>query len=203
MVYLPVLGLSVIAMVPFIIIAEKKRKMKAVFVAAVATLSVASYGLYLFSDGLWGMVAALFVFFTAFNLLEATLPSLISKIAFAGGKGTAMGVYSSSQFFGAFCGGLMGGFVWSSYGMANVFLVCAVILFVWFMVALGMKSPRHMSSLLRHIEIETDAQAKEITDKLLAVKGVLDVGISVDDSTAYLKVDNELLDEKELDAIIS
>ncbi len=203
MVYLPVLGLSVVAMVPFIIIAEKKRKMKAVFVAAVATLSVASYGLYLFSDGLWGMVAALFVFFTAFNLLEATLPSLISKIAFAGGKGTAMGVYSSSQFFGAFCGGLMGGFVWSSYGMANVFLVCAVILFVWFMVALGMKSPRHMSSLLRHIEIETDAQAKEITDKLLAVKGVLDVGISVDDSTAYLKVDNELLDEKELDAIIS
>ncbi len=203
MVYLPVLGLSVIAMVPFIIIAEKKRKMKAVFVAAVATLSVASYGLYLFSDGLWGMVAALFVFFTAFNLLEATLPSLISKIAFAGGKGTAMGVYSSSQFFGAFCGGLMGGFVWSSYGMANVFLVCAVILFVWFMVALGMKSPRHMSSLLKHIEIETDAQAKEITDKLLAVKGVLDVGISVDDSTAYLKVDNELLDEKELDAIIS
>ncbi len=203
MVYLPVLGLSVIAMVPFIIIAEKKRKMKAVFVAAVATLSVASYGLYLFSDGLWGMVAALFVFFTAFNLLEATLPSLISKIAFAGGKGTAMGVYSSSQFFGAFCGGLMGGFVWSSYGMANVFLVCAVVLFVWFMVALGMKSPRHMSSLLKHIEIETDAQAKEITDKLLAVKGVLDVGISVDDSTAYLKVDNELLDEKELDAIIS
>ncbi|MEO1889307.1 MAG: MFS transporter [Cycloclasticus sp.] len=203
MVYLPVLGLSVIAMVPFVIIAEKKRKMKAVFVAAVATLSVASYGLYVLNDGLWGMVAMLFVFFTAFNLLEATLPSLISKIAFAGGKGTAMGVYSSSQFFGAFCGGLMGGFVWSSYGMANVFLVCAVVLFIWFVVALGMESPRHMSSLLKHIEIETDAQAKEITDKLLAVKGVLDVGISVDDSTAYLKVDNDLLDEEELDAIIS
>ncbi len=203
MVYLPVLGLSVIAMVPFVIVAEKKRKMKTVFVAAVATLSVASYGLYVLNDGLWGMVAMLFVFFTAFNLLEATLPSLISKIAFAGGKGTAMGVYSSSQFFGAFCGGLMGGFVWNSYGMASVFLVCAVVLFVWFVVALGMESPRHMSSLLKHIEIETDAQAKEITDKLLAVKGVLDVGISVDDSTAYLKVDNDLLDEKELDAIIS
>ncbi|HIL92110.1 MAG TPA: MFS transporter [Cycloclasticus sp.] len=203
MVYLPVLGLSVVAMVPFVIVAEKKRKMKTVFVAAVATLSVASYGLYVLNDGLWGMVAMLFVFFTAFNLLEATLPSLISKIAFAGGKGTAMGVYSSSQFFGAFCGGLMGGFVWNSYGMASVFLVCAVVLFVWFVVALGMESPRHMSSLLKHIEIETDAQAKEITDKLLAVKGVLDVGISVDDSTAYLKVDNDLLDEKELDAIIS
>ncbi|ORU93241.1 MAG: MFS transporter [Cycloclasticus sp. symbiont of Bathymodiolus heckerae] len=203
MVYLPVLGLSVIAMVPFIIIAEKKRKMKAVFVGAVAVLSVACLGLYLFSDNLWGMGATLFVFFTAFNLLEATLPSLISKIAFAGGKGTAMGVYSSAQFFGAFCGGLMGGLVWDAYGLANVFLVCSAILFMWFLAAFSMQSPRHMSSLLKHVTIESDAQAKEITDKLLAVKGVLDVGISADDSTAYLKVDNELLDEKELDAIIS
>ena len=203
MVYLPVLGLSVVAMVPFIIIAEKKRKMKLVFVSAIATLSLASLGLYLFSGSLWGMVASLFVFFTAFNLLEASLPSLISKIAFAGGKGTAMGVYSSAQFFGAFCGGLIGGLVWSQYGLLDVFLVCAVILFVWFLVALSMKSPRHMSSLLKNVDVETDEQAKQITDKLLAVKGVLDVGISVDDSTAYLKVDNELLDEAALDAIIS
>lgn len=203
MVYLPVLGLSIIAMIPFVIIAEKKRKMKSVFVGAVGVLSLACLGLYLFSGGLWGMVAVLFVFFTAFNLLEATLPSLISKIAFAGGKGTAMGVYSSAQFFGAFCGGLMGGLVWDNYGLTSVFLVCAAILAVWFLVALGMKSPRHMSSLLKHVEIQSNAQAKEITAKLLAVKGVLDVGISADDSTAYLKVDNELLDEKELDAIIS
>ena len=202
MVYLPVLGLSVIAMVPFIILAEKKRKMKVVFVSAVGALSLASAGLYLFSEHLWGMLASLFIFFTAFNLLEASLPSLISKIAFAGGKGTAMGVYSSSQFFGAFCGGLMGGLVWSTYGLATVFLVCAGILFIWFLVALSMKAPRHMSSLLRHLEVETAEQASQITDKLLAVKGVLDVGISVDDSTAYLKVDNELLDEAGLDMIL-
>ncbi|OUR86491.1 MFS transporter [Cycloclasticus sp. 44_32_T64] len=203
MVYLPVLGLSVVAMVPFIIIAEKKRKMKTVFVSAVATLSFASIGLYLFSGHLWGMVASLFIFFTAFNLLEASLPSLISKIAFAGGKGTAMGVYSSAQFFGAFCGGLMGGLVWNHYGLSEVFLVCAGILFVWALVAFSMKSPRHMSSLLKHVVVETAEQAQEITDKLLAIKGVLDVGISVDDSTAYLKVDNEFLDEAALDIIIS
>jgi len=203
MVYLPVLGLSVIAMVPFIIIAEKKRKMKTVFVSAVATLAFASVGLYLFNGHVWGMVVSLFIFFTAFNLLEASLPSLISKIAFAGGKGTAMGVYSSAQFFGAFCGGLMGGLVWSHYGLSEVFLVCAGILFVWSVVAFGMKSPRHMTSLLKHVVVETAEQAKEITDKLLAIKGVLDVGISVDDSTAYLKVDDELLDEAALDIIIS
>jgi len=189
--------------VPFIIIAEKKRKMKTVFVSAVATLSFASIGLYLFSGHLWGMVVSLFIFFTAFNLLEASLPSLISKIAFAGGKGTAMGVYSSAQFFGAFCGGLMGGLVWNHYGLSEVFLVCAGILFVWALVAFSMKSPRHMSSLLKHVVVETAEQAQEITDKLLAIKGVLDVGISVDDSTAYLKVDNEFLDEAALDIIIS
>tara|TARA_R110002074_G_scaffold81724_1_gene182959 strand:+ start:13510 stop:14859 length:1350 start_codon:yes stop_codon:yes gene_type:complete len=203
MVYLPVLALSVIAMVPFIILAEKKRKMKAVFVGAVLTLSMACLGLYQLSGNLWGMLAALFIFFTAFNLLEATLPSLISKIAFAGGKGTAMGVYSSSQFFGAFCGGIAGGLIWDAYGLSEVFLFCAVVLLLWFVVALSMKSPRHMSSLLKHLDIQTAAQAKEITDKLLAVKGVLDVGISVDDSTAYLKVDNELLDHQALDAIVS
>jgi predicted MFS family arabinose efflux permease/copper chaperone CopZ len=203
MVYLPVLALSVLAMVPFIILAEKKRKMKAVFVGAVLTLSMACLGLYQLSGNLWGMLAALFIFFTAFNLLEATLPSLISKIAFAGGKGTAMGVYSSSQFFGAFCGGIAGGLIWGAYGLSEVFLFCAIILLLWFVVALSMKPPRHTSSLLKHLDAQTAAQAKEITDKLLAVKGVLDVVISVDDSTAYLKVDNELLDHQALDAIVS
>jgi len=201
MVYLPVLVLSIIVMIPFVIVAEKERKMKLVFVGAVGTLSLACFGLYLFGGQLWGMLASLFVFFIAFNLLEATLPSLVSKIAFAGGKGTAMGVYSSSQFFGAFCGGLIGGFVWDSYGLSSVFLMCACVLFVWFLVAFSMESPKHMTSLLKHLELETAEQAKQITAKLFAIKGVLDVGISVDDSTAYLKVDNDLLDEDALDAI--
>ena len=202
LVYLPVLGLSVLAMIPFIILAEKKRQMKKVFVGAVATLSAACLGLYLFGGSLWGMLAGLFVFFTAFNLLEASLPSLISKIAFAGGKGTAMGVYSSSQFFGAFCGGLCGGLIWDTFGLSEVFLFCSAVLLLWLVVAFSMKSPRHMTSLLKHIELETTEQAKEITDKLLAVRGVLDVGVSLDDSTAYLKVDTELLDRQALDAII-
>ncbi|MBL4744395.1 MAG: MFS transporter [Cycloclasticus sp.] len=203
MVYLPVLALSVAAMVPFIIIAEKKRKMKVIFVGAVGTLSAACVGMYFFSGQLWGMLFMLWLFFTAFNLLEATLPSLISKIAFAGGKGTAMGVYSSAQFFGAFCGGLLGGYVWDAVGLSEVFLLCAAVLFVWFIIAFSMQSPRHMSSLLKHVDIQSAEQAKQITDKLLAVKGVLDVGLSADDSTAYLKVDNDLLDESAVDAILS
>ena len=202
MVYLPVLVISIIAMVPFVIIAETKHKMKTVFVSAIAALSAASLGLFLFGDSLWSMLAMLLVFFIAFNLLEAILPSLVSKIAFAGGKGTAMGVYSSSQFFGAFCGGVIGGVVWGNYGINSVFLVCSSVLFIWFLVAVSMKNPRHVSSLIKHFEPESTEQIKVITAKLQAVKGVLDIGIAVDDSTVYLKVDNDLLDTEALEAAL-
>jgi len=202
-IYLPVLLLSIIAMVPFVIIAEKKQKMKLVFVGAIGVLSLTSLGLYFYGTTLVGFLMCLFIYFAAFNLLEATLPSIVSKMSFAEGKGTAMGVYSSSQFFGAFCGGILGGSIYSQFGMSEVFLACAGILFVWFLVALSMKSPRHVSTLLKHFEAESTSQVDEITAKLLATEGILDVGISIDDSTIYLKVDHQLLDEQALDKIIS
>ena len=108
-VYLPVMVLSVAAMVPFIILAERKRRMKQVFLGAVVALGLAELGLSQGFHTLGGIAVALFVFFTAFNLLEATLPSLISRVAPPAAKGTAMGVYSTSQFFGAFLGGSLGG----------------------------------------------------------------------------------------------
>ncbi|ORU89630.1 MAG: MFS transporter [Cycloclasticus sp. symbiont of Poecilosclerida sp. M] len=201
MIYLPVLGLSVAAMVPFIIIAEKGRKMKTVFVGAVAMVALASLAMFLSYESFWGLLASLFVFFTAFNLLEASLPSLISKVAFAGGKGTAMGVYSSAQFFGAFCGGVMGGTIYQYYGVADVFLVCAGVLSLWFMVAASMKPPRHLCSMLKPIRIESEQEAINLTKQLLAITGVVEVAVSADDATAYLKVDNQELDQQVLDGI--
>jgi predicted MFS family arabinose efflux permease len=201
MIYLPVLGLSVIAMVPFIIIAEKKRKMKAIFVGAVGAVSVASLAMFLMQNSFWGLLFSLFIFFTAFNLLEASLPSIVSKVAFAGGKGTAMGVYSSAQFFGAFCGGVMGGTIYQYFGIADVFLVCAAVLAVWFVVALGMQAPRHLSSVLMPVSVETEGDAAALTQQLLSMPGVVEVAVSADDATAYLKVDNQELDQRALDKV--
>src|SRR5690606_14997002 len=99
-----VMGLGFIAMVPFVIIAEKKRRMREVFLGAILTLSIAAFSMYWTSQSLVWFWLSLFGFFMAFNLLEATLPSLISKVCPPGGKGSAMGIYSSSQFFGAFIG---------------------------------------------------------------------------------------------------
>src|SRR5690606_38909676 len=109
-VYFPVLVCSIILIVPAIIYAEKKAQLKPVFIAAIALLLVAQILLVTFDAILWGLVFALLVFFAAFNLLEASLPSLISKIAPVGAKGTAIGVYSSTQFLGAFVGAGLGGY---------------------------------------------------------------------------------------------
>jgi len=113
LVYLPVVILSFLAMVPFIIVAEKKRKMKPIFIFAILLVAAAQLLMGgLTADSKIALFVLLFLYFMAFNLLEASLPSLVSKIAPAGQKGAAMGVYSSSQFFGAFVGGAAGGWLY-------------------------------------------------------------------------------------------
>ena len=113
--YLGIMALSFVAMVPLIIVAEKQQRMRLMCLAAIGAivLSLAGLGLPL-SPSYW-LFVWLFVFFTGFNLLEATLPSMLSKLAPAGAKGTAMGVYSTSQFLGAFLGGTLGGLL-AHYG---------------------------------------------------------------------------------------
>ena len=127
MVYLPVLVVSVAVMVPAIIVAEKYRRMKGVFVGAVAALVVSQAMLYFGAGNLFVLLAALVVFFSAFNVMEASLPSLITKAAPAEAKGTAMGVYSSLQFLGIFVGGVVGGFAHQRGGDAGVFALTAAI----------------------------------------------------------------------------
>ncbi|RMH60989.1 MAG: MFS transporter, partial [Zetaproteobacteria bacterium] len=104
-VYLPVLVVAMGLMVPLIIMAEKKGKMRQVFLGAIAGVLLSGVMLGAMHTGLAQVVACLFVFFVSYNVLEATLPSLISRMAPIDAKGTAMGIYSSSQFLGAFLGG--------------------------------------------------------------------------------------------------
>ncbi|MEO1898211.1 MAG: MFS transporter, partial [Methylococcales bacterium] len=122
MVYLPVLIGSMACIVPFVIIAEKKRQMKKVFIGAIITLMLANLGLFKYYDDLYGIIGFLWLFFCGFNLLEATLPSLISKTAPGDLKGTAMGAYSSSQFMDAFVKGVAGGWLYGEMGAEMVFL---------------------------------------------------------------------------------
>ncbi len=198
MVYLPVLLVSIAIMVPFIIIAERRNKMKPVFLGAVSSLAVAQAGLGLMAESLWGLVGWLLLYFAAFNLLEATLPSLISRIAPADSKGTAMGVYSTSQFFGAFLGGLVGGWVFSHHGSQGVMLFGAVAVSVWLLAAVGMQAPLLKTRILKIPEGVDDLQAYE--QRLNAIEGVEEVVIVAEESVAYLKVNSRQLDTISLEA---
>lgn len=141
--YLTVMVMSFFAMVPFIVLGEKKQQMKAVLCGAVALLLFASLVLWQWAVTLTAAWFGLFFFFMAFNLLEASLPSLISKESPAGAKGTAMGVYSTSQFFGAFLGGALGGVLAGWAGVDGVFGLMALVLMVWLVLAGTMPAPRY------------------------------------------------------------
>lgn len=184
--YLPVMALAFIAMLPFMYIAERKRKIKHVFAAAVALLLVAEASMAQAGDktplAYW--VGGLFLFFTAFNLLEATLPSLISKQAPAGSKGTAMGVYSTCQFLGAGTGGLVGGWCLQVSGLSSVLWVSAVLTLLWFVVALGMRQPRYLRSI--SIPMMVAPQEQQLRDQ---VPGVVELLWIADQSLLHLKVD--------------
>lgn len=138
-VYVAVLIVSVAVLVPAIIAAEKHRRMYGVFVGAVGALAVSQIMLYLGADNSLVLLVALIAFFSGFNILEATLPSLISKTARPDAKGTAMGIYSSLQFLGIFTGGVVGGWANQQAGTAGVFAVTVALTLAWLAVAATMK----------------------------------------------------------------
>ena len=202
-VYLPVMLISIAAMVPFVIIAERHGRMKPVFLGAVTLLVAAQLGLGAFSGGFWGFVIALTLFFTAFNLLEATLPSLVAKYAPAVAKGTAMGVYSTSQFAGAFVGGVLGGWAHQRFGLAAVFTAGTLVGVVWLLFALGMNKPGRYSSRLLDIAGLPDQGSGQLVERLRSVPGVVEAVVVADEGVAYLKVDRDRLDDGALDEIMA
>ena len=141
-VYLPAVLVSFVVMVPAIIAAEKKDKMRPVFLAAVALLLVVQGGLFLSGESLWTLALWLLLFFVAFNILEATLPSLVSRTAPPAAKGAALGVYNTTQAMGLFVGGALGGYIAQHFGDNAVFAVCAGLAVVWLIVAGSMNFPQ-------------------------------------------------------------
>jgi len=141
-VYLPAVLVSFAIMVPAIVAAERKDKMRAIFCAAVALLVVVQLGLLFFGQSLWTLAFWLLLFFVAFNILEATLPSLVSRTAPPAAKGAALGVYNTMQAIGLFAGGAAGGYIAQHFGDNAVFAACAGLALLWLAVAGSMNFPR-------------------------------------------------------------
>lgn len=202
-VYLTVMVFSFFAMVPLIIYGEKKQQMKKTFLFAVLLLCAASIS-FVFSRASFSYFwLSLFAYFMAFNLLEATLPSLVSKISPAGCKGTAMGVYSTSQFLGAFFGGVLGGWVVTQFHEPGVYMLVAAVCFLWFLFAKGMQNPSHEMGLTLHFPKMTAANMGDLSSALGAVRGVEEVVLVAQDKVAYLKVVKAELDQQHLDKLMA
>ena len=142
---------------------------------AVVLLAVSQLLLALAGAQLWHFVLALLVFFTAFNLLEALLPSLVGRAAPAGTRGTAMGVYSTSQFLGVFVGGQMGGALYQWVGAEAVFYGCGALALIWLLVLVGMKELPKLDNRVLPLSPGQDWQA--LTERLKSVPGVVETVI--------------------------
>ena len=202
MIYLPVLLLSVAVMVPAIIVAEKHRRMKAVFVGAVAALAVSQFMLAAGKDNVYVLLAAITLFFAGFNVMEASLPSLITKTAPPAAKGTAAGIYSSLQFFGIFIGGVVGGWVHQSAGSGAVFAMSGGIALLWLLIAATMRQPSYLTTRLMRIHDGRAVDALELAAKLRRVPGVAEAVVIAEEQIAYLKIDSRAFDSAMAQSLI-
>jgi MFS family permease len=194
-VYLPVLLGSFLLMLPGIIYGEKRGRMKPVFIGAVALMLLAQLGLALGIGHFWGIVGALFFYFVAFNLLEASLPSLISKLAPASAKGTAMGVYNTAQALGLFFGGVFGGWLAQHHGFPAVFLFCVALMAVWLVASLSMVAPPAIKTRLFRVGVMPVDQAALLKAQLAGVAGVVEAAVLAEEGVAMLKVSIQGWDE--------
>jgi MFS family permease len=146
--YLPVVLASFVLMIPPILYADRRNRPKAVLVGSVALLFVVEATLAFFPAGVGALAVLMLGFFVAFNLLEAMLPSLVSRLAPAHGRGVAIGVYNTTQTLGVFFGGWIGGWIARHHGPAGVFFACAALSALWLVVAAGMRPvPRPVNGL--------------------------------------------------------
>ncbi len=194
LIYLPVLLVSVVVMIPAIIVAEKHRRMKGVFVAAVAALVISQAMLYLGAGNLYVLLAALTIFFSGFNVMEASLPSLITKAAPPDAKGTATGIYSSAQFLGIFVGGVVGGWAHQSAGFAGVFVLTTALALLWLLAAATMAQPSYLTTRLVPIGDGQAGDAESLAARLRQVPGVAEAVVIAEEKLAYLKVDSKAFD---------
>ncbi|SQD79669.1 MFS transporter [Moritella yayanosii] len=186
-VYFPALLLSFVLMVPMLIIAAKKKMNKQFFLFAIALMGLALCVMGFASGSVWLFALAIVLYFTAFNFLEASLPAMISMSAPAGAKGSAMGIYSTSQFAGAFCGGIIAGSLYSQLGSQGLFFIIAAVMIVWFGISLGLENVGQVKAHTIAVTIANQREAELIAEKLISLSGINEAVVVLEEQVAYLK----------------
>ena len=193
LVYLPLLVISLFFAFPSIILAEKYRKMRGIFLTAIGGIVLVLLVLIFGFESKYILLLGLALFFIAFNVMEALLPSWLSKSAPIQSKATAMGVNASSQFLGAFFGGMIGGQLLILNNTSMGWGILTAIAVVWLLISFGLVQPRYLSSLV--IRLPESKQTDEWTSQLLAIRGIEEVVVMPDQQVAYIKVDKQQIDD--------
>lgn len=200
--YFPLMVLSFIAMVPFLAMAEKKRLIKWMFIASVIITSLCQLALAFTYEHWFAICGLMFAYFVVFNFLEASLPSLISRQAGAASKGTAMGIYSSSQFLGIFAGGTLAGIIFQFTGSQGVFIVNGILSLLWLAVSWSIKPDVYQLTLILPYDNKTH-DAKTLTHQLSTIAGIDEVVVSQEENTIYLRIDKLRYQKGSAEALIN
>ena len=193
MVYLPLLVISLLFAFPSIIVAEKYRKMRGIFLTAILGIIAGLLILIFGYESKYILLLGLGLFFIAFNVMEALLPSWLSKSAPLQSKATAMGINASSQFLGAFFGGVLGGQLLMLHNTSLGWSILAGIAMIWLLISFGLAQPRYLSSIV--LPLPELKQTDEWTSKLLAIRGIEEVVVMAEQKVAYIKVDKQVIDD--------
>jgi MFS family permease len=203
--YLPVVLASFVAMVPAILYADRRNGAKPVLLASVGLLLAVEVALMFVQRSVAAIALLMFGFFVAFNVLEAMLPSLVSRIAPAQGRGVAIGVYNTTQTLGVFFGGVIGGWLAARHGASGVFTACAVLALVWLALAAGMRPVRRqvneVSSLT--LSIASGVNPEGLREALSRVRGVRQVEVLVHERIARIQVVPGQWDERSVRKLVT
>lgn len=198
-IYLVTMISAVILMLPMIIFAEKKRQHAKVMIIAVLLIAAVQMSFGYFELSLVWVVGSVMLYFAGFNLLEALLPSMISRIAPLSAKGTALGVYSTFQFSGAFLGGPVAGLILQFQGMSGIYLSGGVLALIWAVLLIGLKNPPAVTSYTLTMPDVSAEAFPGLVAEIKAIEGVSEAVALPEAGAVYLKVDKKQLDLKSLE----
>lgn len=193
--YLPTLVLSILVMVPMMLHAMRRQRQLPVFRIAIAMLVIAMCVIAGFGQSLALLFVSVWIFFIGFNYLEASLPAMLAQYAPAGSKGSASGIYTSCQFFGAFSGGVIGGALLNQ-GMTTVVLFCILLLTLWFVFSLRMRKVVGIANMSLATPRLKYADAEVLAQALAELAGVEEAVVIASEQTSYLKVKRDQFDEQ-------
>ncbi|MDB5801804.1 MAG: hypothetical protein JWL63_2743 [Rhodocyclales bacterium] len=199
-IYLPVVLGSFLVAIPAIVQSERKGRTKLMFIGSILLLMISQLGLWFGATGLPGIVTMLLLFFAAFNVLEASLPSLVSRVAPPEAKGTALGIFNTSQALGVAAGSAAGGWIAVHLGPHWINCMTTLLAFAWGAVSLSMKVPARPA--FKTIAFGPDADMDEMRERISSLPGVREVAMELEQRIATIKINPERWDESRLQRLI-